>query len=206
MIAGAVLLTLCFLVLMLQPASACRLMPVDGVEFPTRTASSARPCPGRALLLPGNCAMKAPRRPRPRCSAASCSARAPISTPRRPCAGLLERAFAETVATGARREALVLGRHLAGRPHRGARSGQRHRAGRRSGQALAFGPGHVERTPARRRARHRGLSAHRDTHFRFLKDVALGDEITVTRRDGRTVRYRADRSSIVRFDGPSPIR
>ena len=41
--------------------------------------------------------------------------------------------------------------------------------------------------------------AHRDTHFHF-QDVAIGDEIAVTRRDGRTVRYRADRTSVVRFD------
>ena len=69
-----------------------------------------------------------------------------------------------------------------------------------SGQALAFGPGHVGGTAE---PGERGIavySAHRDTHFRFLKDVSIGDEITVTRRDGRTFRYRADRSAIVRFD------
>ena len=69
-----------------------------------------------------------------------------------------------------------------------------------SGQALAFGPGNVERTAD---AGERGVAvyaAHRDTHFRFLKDVAVGDEIDVTRHDGKTFRYRADGSSIVRFD------
>jgi sortase A len=69
-----------------------------------------------------------------------------------------------------------------------------------SGQALAFGPGHVELTPD---AGERGVavySAHRDTHFRFLKDVTVGDEIDVTRRDGKAFRYRADRASVVRFD------
>src|ERR1700761_4930622 len=69
-----------------------------------------------------------------------------------------------------------------------------------SGQALAFGPGHVELTPD---AGERGTavySAHRDTHFRFLKDVVAGDEIDVTRRDGQTFRYRVDGASIVRFD------
>ena len=114
---------------------------------------------------------------------------------------LLERAFAETIATGrnvkpwswadtwpvARIEVKRIGASaivLAGS----------------SGQALAFGPGHVELTPD---AGERGVavySAHRDTHFRFLKDVAIGDEIAVTRRDGRTFRYRAERSAIVRFD------
>jgi sortase A len=69
-----------------------------------------------------------------------------------------------------------------------------------SGQALAFGPGHVELTSD---AGERGVavySAHRDTHFRFLKDVAVGDEIDVTRSDGKAFRYRADRTSVVRFD------
>src|SRR5882757_2203654 len=69
-----------------------------------------------------------------------------------------------------------------------------------SGQALAFGPGHVELTPD---AGERGVavySAHRDTHFRFLKDIAIGDEIHVTRSDGNIFRYRADDASVVRFD------
>jgi sortase A len=69
-----------------------------------------------------------------------------------------------------------------------------------SGQALAFGPGHVELTPD---AGERGTtvySAHRDTHFRFLKDIAIGDEIVITRSDGKTFRYRADGTSVIRFD------
>lgn len=69
-----------------------------------------------------------------------------------------------------------------------------------SGQALAFGPGHVERTAD---AGERGVavySAHRDTHFRFLRDVVIGDEIDVTRSDGRKFHYRTDSTSVVRFD------
>ena len=69
-----------------------------------------------------------------------------------------------------------------------------------SGQALAFGPGHVERTAE---AGERGVavySAHRDTHFAFLKNIVIGDEIDVTRHDGRTFRYRVDATSVVRFD------
>jgi sortase A len=114
---------------------------------------------------------------------------------------LLERAFTETIATGrdtkpwswadtwpvARIEVKRIGASaivLAGS----------------SGQALAFGPGHVELTA---NAGERGVavySAHRDTHFRFLKDVKIGDEIEVTRRDGKVFRYRADSHSVVRFD------
>ncbi|TGN77220.1 class GN sortase [Bradyrhizobium yuanmingense] len=69
-----------------------------------------------------------------------------------------------------------------------------------SGQALAFGPGHIQHTAD---AGERGIAvyaAHRDTHFRFLKDVAIGDVIDVTRSDGRHFRYRADSSAVVRFD------
>ncbi len=69
-----------------------------------------------------------------------------------------------------------------------------------SGQALAFGPGHVERTPD---AGERGVAvyaAHRDTHFSFLRDVAVGDEIDITRSDGRKFRYRTYATAVVRFD------
>src|SRR5882762_269451 len=71
-----------------------------------------------------------------------------------------------------------------------------------SGQALAFGPGHVEQTP---NAGERGVavySAHRDTHFAFLKNVVIGDEIVITRNDGKVFRFRADSSSVMRFDAP----
>jgi sortase A len=69
-----------------------------------------------------------------------------------------------------------------------------------SGHALAFGPGHLQHTAD---AGERGITvyaAHRDTHFRFLKEVAMGDVIDVTRSDGRHFRYRADSSAVVRFD------
>ena len=69
-----------------------------------------------------------------------------------------------------------------------------------SGQALAFGPGHVHQTAD---AGERGIAvyaAHRVTHFRFLRNVAIGDVIDVTRHDGQHFRYRADSSAVVRFD------
>lgn len=69
-----------------------------------------------------------------------------------------------------------------------------------SGQALAFGPGHISGTVA---AGERGVavySAHRDTHFRFLRNVSLGEVIDVTRNDGKHFRFRADSSAVVRYD------
>src|SRR5205807_4760192 len=114
---------------------------------------------------------------------------------------LLQRAFTETIATGRETKpwawadtwpvARIGVKRLNARAIVLAGS---------SGQALAFGPGHVELTAD---AGERGVavySAHRDTHFRFLKDVAIGDEIEITRGDGKRFRYRADATSIVRFD------
>jgi sortase A len=114
---------------------------------------------------------------------------------------LLERAFEKTIATGRETkpwswaDTWPVARIEVKRLHASTivLSGS-------SGQALAFGPGHVERTA---NAGERGVavySAHRDTHFRFLKDVTIGDEIDVTRDDGRTFRYQVDATSVVRFD------
>lgn len=114
---------------------------------------------------------------------------------------LLERAFAEAIATGrpakpwpwadtwpvARIEVPRLGRSvivLAGS----------------SGQALAFGPGHVEGTPGAGESGVAVYAAHRDTHFAFLREVKMGDEIVVTRADGETARFRMTRSDVVRWD------
>ena len=114
---------------------------------------------------------------------------------------LLERAFAETLATGrsvkpwswadtwpvARIEVPRLGRSAI------ALHGS-------SGQALAFGPGHVEGTPD---AGERGTAvyaAHRDTHFAFLADIRLGDDIRVTRGDGATFVFHVTNTSVVRWD------
>ena len=114
---------------------------------------------------------------------------------------LLERAFTETIATGHEIKPWSWADTwpVARIEVRRLRASAIVLAGS-SGQALAFGPGHVEMTPD---AGERGVavySAHRDTHFSFLKDVAIGDEILVTRRDGKTFRYRADATSVVRFD------
>jgi sortase A len=114
---------------------------------------------------------------------------------------LLERAFSETIVSGGKvkpwswADTWPVARIELKRLHASAivLAGS-------SGQALAFGPGHVELTPD---AGERGVavySAHRDTHFRFLKDVAIGDEIVITRSDGNVFRYRADGKSVVRFD------
>nr|WP_246683963.1 class GN sortase [Labrys sp. KNU-23] len=70
-----------------------------------------------------------------------------------------------------------------------------------SGQALAFGPAHVAGTPAAGEEGTAVYAAHRDTHFAFLGEMRLGDEIKVTNRDGIAVRYRVTGHDIRRWDG-----
>ncbi|MFD1332676.1 class GN sortase, partial [Methylopila musalis] len=107
---------------------------------------------------------------------------------------LLERAFSESLATGApvkawrwadtwpvaRLEVPRLGASeiaLAGT----------------SGEALAFGPGRLAGAPEAGEPGTAVYAAHRDTHFAFLRHVRVGDEIRVTRRDGVTARFRVER-------------
>ncbi len=58
------------------------------------------------------------------------------------------------------------------------------------GRTLAFGPGHVGSTALPGQDGTMVLTGHRDTHFRFLKDVRLNDRFDLTGADGITRRYR----------------
>src|SRR5215468_7986426 len=69
-----------------------------------------------------------------------------------------------------------------------------------SGQALAFGPGHLERTPDAGEPGTAVYAAHRDTHFAFLGGLEAAYEIIVTRRDGATVRFRVTHTQVVQWD------
>jgi sortase A len=57
-------------------------------------------------------------------------------------------------------------------------------------EALAFGPTWLPDTPKPGERGTTVIAAHRDTHFAFLKDVALNDQIQVTRTDGITFQYK----------------
>ncbi len=59
-----------------------------------------------------------------------------------------------------------------------------------SARALAFGPAHVSGTAAPGSAGNAVIVAHRDTHFAFLRDLALEDEITIEVARGVLARYR----------------
>jgi sortase A len=66
-----------------------------------------------------------------------------------------------------------------------------------SGRTLAFGPGHLDGTAAPGRAGHTVLSGHRDTHFRFLEDLAPGSELRVQRPDGGWQSYRVVETRVI---------
>jgi sortase A len=69
-----------------------------------------------------------------------------------------------------------------------------------SGQALAFGPGHLEGTALPGEEGTAVIAAHRDTHFAGLADVRLGDEIRLTRADGVMVWFRVTAISVAPWD------
>ena len=55
-----------------------------------------------------------------------------------------------------------------------------------SGRTLAFGPGHLDGSAQPGDRGNAVITAHRDTHFRFLRAIAPGDELVVERADGGT--------------------
>ncbi len=66
-----------------------------------------------------------------------------------------------------------------------------------SGRTLAFGPGHLDGSAAPGARGNCVFSAHRDTHFAFLRGVAAGEEILVQAPDGRTTIYRITAAEVV---------
>ncbi len=62
---------------------------------------------------------------------------------------------------------------------------------------LRLGPGHVRGTALPGTRGNAVIAAHRDTHFRVLKDIRKGDELVVETRYGR-FRYKVSRISIVK--------
>jgi sortase A len=66
-----------------------------------------------------------------------------------------------------------------------------------TGRTLAFGPGHLDGSPA---PGHPGLSVisgHRDTSFRFLAEVKAGTDLRLQRADGAWIDYVVDAVAVV---------
>ena len=69
-----------------------------------------------------------------------------------------------------------------------------------SGQAMAFGPGHMINTPPIGARGTAVVAAHRDTQFRYLQDVKNGDRIVVETANGVHSAFRVVETRVVRAD------
>jgi sortase A len=66
---------------------------------------------------------------------------------------------------------------------------------------LSRGAGHIEDTPFPGQSGNIGIAGHRDTVFRPLRNIKVGDPLTLTTTD-RTYRYRVSKTLIV---GPDDV-
>jgi sortase A len=72
-------------------------------------------------------------------------------------------------------------------------------------KSLRLGPGHLRNTPLPGEMGNSVISAHRDTFFRHIYELAKGDEIQV-RRDGRTYTFQVVGKKIVEPNDLSVVR
>jgi len=66
-----------------------------------------------------------------------------------------------------------------------------------SGRTLAFGPGHAPQSARLGAPGTAIVTAHRDTHFRFLERLHPGDEVIVETPDGIIARFRVQETAVV---------
>ena len=66
-----------------------------------------------------------------------------------------------------------------------------------NGRTLAFGPGYRFGTELPGGSGNSIISGHRDTHFSFLRDVALLDEFQIQDKNGEILTYRVSNTEVV---------
>lgn len=69
-----------------------------------------------------------------------------------------------------------------------------------SGRTLAFGPGHVSGSALPGEVGNTVLTGHRDTHFRFLRELGAGDVIALLNRAGVSTSYRVRSLAVEHVD------
>lgn len=69
-----------------------------------------------------------------------------------------------------------------------------------SGEALAFGPGHMPNTPLPGERGTSVLAAHRDTHFSWIKNLEIGDRVEVENADGTKAVFNVKRHWIAPYN------
>jgi sortase A len=68
-----------------------------------------------------------------------------------------------------------------------------------SGRTLAFGPGHLSGSARPGDPGNSVITAHRDTHFRFLQRLATGDTLVVEGRDGTRRHFQVRTTYVADF-------
>ncbi|WP_455220231.1 class GN sortase [Kaarinaea lacus] len=66
-----------------------------------------------------------------------------------------------------------------------------------SGRTLAFGPGHNFGSVLPGDVGNSIISAHRDTHFEFLQNLSIGDEIIIENQKGVTKRFKVSNTHVI---------
>jgi sortase A len=66
-----------------------------------------------------------------------------------------------------------------------------------NGAMLAFGPGHLDGTPAPGDEGNSVIAGHRDTSFTVLGELTLGDPVSLQTDDGAWLNYRVTGSALV---------
>ena len=66
-----------------------------------------------------------------------------------------------------------------------------------SGRTLAFAPGHLAASAPPGAAGNSIIAGHRDTHFAFLRDVAIGERVNLETPDGRKHAYEVIGTNVV---------
>jgi len=66
-----------------------------------------------------------------------------------------------------------------------------------SGRTLAFGPGHVTGTAFPGEHGNVAIGGHRDTHFRFLKDLKRGDLLLIEDLDRELIEYAVTETQVL---------
>ncbi len=61
-----------------------------------------------------------------------------------------------------------------------------------SGESLAFGPGHLNASAQISSNGHVMIAGHRDSHFEFLRNIHVGDELATTKFDEVSKRYEVN--------------
>ncbi len=69
-----------------------------------------------------------------------------------------------------------------------------------NGRTLAFGPGYRFGSPLPGADGNSIISGHRDTHFAFLRNLKLEDEIEIQNSKGTIVSYRVNNTKVVSID------